>query len=364
MSRFFFLLIVLFYPAVTHAVETEITVFAGDGTAKWNGLGESATSTALATPNGLALGSDGGVLIAEAESNQVFLVDDTTGSISILAGCGFAGFAGDDGPATEAFLTKPYAVLENASGEVLISDQWNHRIRKVSNQGIIETIAGSGEGFFGLGAYSGDGGSALKAGLNFPSGISIGKEGALFIADQMNARVRRVDKDGKIATFAGKGAELDLPLERPIDVRHDSRGNLLIVDAGTNQIYSASTTGKASILIGPPISETMIPRHPGIYLNFPVAVEVSDDGTLFWAETKNNRVCGLFPGEKEMEVLMEGAKAPGIRIRGTADKEDQKPKLGRPTDLLLLDDGSLLVADPESHKVWKIAFPKEDEDQS
>lgn len=339
------------------AEPTPITVFAGNGEPVWSGLGESATSTALPTPNGLALDSDGRVLIAEADSNQVFRVSPD-GLIEIVAGCGFSGFAGDGGPAIEAFLAKPYAVIACASGAVLVADQWNHRIREIDAAGTIQTVAGSGEGFFGLGAFSGDGGPASKAAFNFPSGMVRQGDGTLFIADQMNSRVRRVTPDGVVTTFAGPDGVIDLPLHRPIDLHLLGDGSLLIVDAGTNQIYSASTTGTAEILIGPPISESMTPKHPGIYLNFPVAVEASVDGTLYWAESKNNRVCRLKPGAREPEVLMEGPRAPSLS-GGTAKDDDGDPKLGRPTDLLLTPDGALLVADPESRRVWRIALPAE-----
>ena len=357
-----FLLFLLCVP--TFAGSPTITVFAGDGSAKWQGLGESATTTAVVSPNGLAIDSSSHVLIADGESNQVFRVG-MDGTIRVIAGCGYSGFSGDGGPATEAFLTKPYSVVAKSSNTLLVSDQWNHRIREIQPDGAIQTVVGNGQGFFGLGSFSGDNGPATKAGLNFPSGMSVGPEGSLYIADQMNARVRRVSLDGTITTYAGKDGTLQLPLKRPIDLRHDSHGRLLIVDAGTNQIYSASQSGQVEILIGPPISKTMKPKHPGIHLSFPVAVEVGPDDTLYWAENKNVRVCRLPPGQETAEVLMEGERPSVNRLRGKAKrKEENPPTLGRPSDLLLLPDGSLLVADPGNHKVWKISLPGKEKDPS
>ncbi|MCA9434183.1 MAG: hypothetical protein KC978_00260 [Candidatus Omnitrophica bacterium] len=357
-------LFLILLPVSSFAGEFEISVFAGNGQAEWTDLGQSATSTVLISPNGLDIDSASRVLIAEGETNQIFRVDKK-GSIEVVAGCGFAGFAGDGGPATEAFLTKPYSVLAEASGSILIADQWNHRIRRVHSDQTIQTVVGNGEGFFGLGTYGGDGGPALKAGLNFPSGMCEGPDGSLYIADQMNGRVRKVDPKGTITSFASPTGKLKLPLKRPIDLEMTSDGKILMVDAANDQIYSVTPDGSADILIGPPISETMIPKHPGIYLNFPVAVEMARDGTLFWAETKNNRVCRLLPGESDPEVLMEGDKAPGIRIRGAAAKEEaNRPKLGRPNDLLLLPDGALLIADPDAHRVWKVTFSDSDSSES
>ena len=109
----------------------------------------------------------------------------------------------DGGPATEALLTFPYGVAVDDQGNLYIADTENHRIRKVDTDGIITTFAGTGEEGFG-----GDGGPATEAKLDWPSGVAVDAGGNVYIADQENERIRKVGTDGIITTFAGSGLQL------------------------------------------------------------------------------------------------------------------------------------------------------------
>jgi hypothetical protein len=120
--------------------------------------------------------------------------------IITLAGNGTAGFSGDGGPATGALLNAPTDVAVDASGDVFIGDSFNNRIRKVTPAGTISTIAGNGTG-----GFSGDGGPATSAQLNFPEGVAVDAGGDVFIADTGNQRVRKVTPGGTIGTVAGTG---------------------------------------------------------------------------------------------------------------------------------------------------------------
>jgi sugar lactone lactonase YvrE len=107
---------------------------------------------------------------------------------------------GDGSPATKAGLCGPTDVALDAEGNMYIADTENNRIRMVDKEGIIHTVAGTGKE-----GYSGDGGPATKAALNLPTGIAVHGEGNLFIACHHNSRVRKVDRNGTITTFAGTG---------------------------------------------------------------------------------------------------------------------------------------------------------------
>ena len=125
------------------------------------------------------------------------------GTITLIAGdarpnqYGPCGFSGDGGPATTAALSYPYGVALDAVGNVYIADTGNHRIRKVSPDGIINTVAGGG--------YSGDGGPATDAKLNSPHGVAVDNNGNVYIADTENFRIRKIGSDGIITTVAGNG---------------------------------------------------------------------------------------------------------------------------------------------------------------
>jgi RHS repeat-associated protein len=187
---------------------TVITTFAGGAFASANnGDGGPATAARLSVPTGLAVAPDGTLYIAEGVGNRVRKVTPN-GIISTVAGsvtgqsCGTVttNACGDGGPAVLALLNDPQGLGLATDGTLYIADRSNNRIRKIDASGIITTVAGTG--VFG---YSGDGGPATQARLNQPYGVSVAPDGSIYIADMGNARVRRVGLDGVISTVVGTG---------------------------------------------------------------------------------------------------------------------------------------------------------------
>jgi serine/threonine-protein kinase len=156
------------------------------------------------------------------------------GKITTIAGTGRQGFFGDGGPATKAQLNLPWGVAANGKGNVYIADSANNRIRKVSPGGTITTIAGRGTV-----GFSGDGGPATSAQLNRPQAVAVDRQGNVYIADYENYRVRKVSPGGTITTFAGTGIPgfsgnggpaTSAQFRLPIGVAVDGRGNVYIAD--------------------------------------------------------------------------------------------------------------------------------------
>ena len=131
--------------------------------------------------------------------NERIRVINTSGIISTIAGNGTSGFSGDGGQATAAALNSPTGIAFDKSGNIYIADAQNHRIRKVSTSGIISTIAGSSYGF------SGDGWPATVAQLNQPEALAFDTTGNLYIVDNLNQRIRKIDVSGIMSTVAGTG---------------------------------------------------------------------------------------------------------------------------------------------------------------
>jgi RHS repeat-associated protein len=213
-----------------------ITTIAGNGTATFSGDGGSATQASLSFPDGLAIAADGSLYISDSASNRIRRVG-LDGVITTVAGNGTATFSGDGGPATQASLSFPEGLAIASDGSLYISDSGNNRIRRVDPDGIITTVAGKGTSVF-----SGDGGSALQAGINSPVGLSFASDGSFYISD-FN-RIRRVDSDGIITTVAGKGTSV-FSGDNGLAVQagfHDAlialgaEGSVYICDYGNNRI--------------------------------------------------------------------------------------------------------------------------------
>ena len=179
-----------------------ITTVAGNGTAGYSGDGGPATSARLHGPYGVAVDSSGNIYIADSANNRIRKVTASTGIITTIVGNGTAGYSGDGGLATSAELNYPYGVTVDGSGNLYIADSINCVIRKVTaTTGIITTFAGNGTC-----GYTGDNGVATSAKLDIPQYTAVDGSGNVYIADTSNNRIRKVTAStGIITTFAGNG---------------------------------------------------------------------------------------------------------------------------------------------------------------
>jgi sugar lactone lactonase YvrE len=173
-----------------------ITTVAGGGT---GGDGGPASQAKILEPAGVAVDGAGNLFIAETGANRIRQVN-TAGIISTVAGNGTTGFSGDGGPAPSAQLAFPAGIAVDGAGNLFIADSANNRIRLVTPNGIINTVAGNETG-----GFSGDGGIATAAQIAYPQAVAVDGAGNLFIADTNNQRIRKVTPDGVITTVAGTG---------------------------------------------------------------------------------------------------------------------------------------------------------------
>jgi len=164
-----------------------ITTIAGNGQKGFSGDGGPATSASLRHPDTLALDADGNLYIADTNNMAVRKVDSAH-IIFTVAGNGTPGFSGDGGPAVKASLSYPIGLTVDGAGSLYIADTGNSRIRKVTTSGIITTVAGNGQTEF-----SGDGGPPTAASLHNPQSVAVDATGNLLIADSFNFRIRKVD---------------------------------------------------------------------------------------------------------------------------------------------------------------------------
>ncbi|MFF4739453.1 RICIN domain-containing protein [Streptomyces sp. NPDC001262] len=272
-----------------------ISTVVGTGTQNFGGDGGPATAAWLNSPTGVAVDSTGTLYICDYVNHRVRKVT-TDGKISTVAGMGAGTFGGDGGPATAAQLYYPSGVAVDSAGAVFIVDQYNHRVRKVTADGKISTVAGAGAATFG-----GDGGPATAAQLYYPSGVAVDGTGNLYIADQHNHRVRKVTTDGKISTVAGTGAATfggdggpatAAQLKNPVGVVVDSTGNLYIGEYGSHRVRKVTADGKISTVAGTGAATFGGDGGPATaaQLNTPFGLAVDCVDTLYIADHVNHRV--------------------------------------------------------------------------
>lgn len=216
-------------------------------------------------------------------------LEQVTGDTSLVAGSGNMGYSGDGGPATQASLDFPGGVATDAQGNVYIADRSSNVIRKVSPAGIITTVAGTGTP-----GYSGDGHAATRAELNFPGAVAVDSTGDLYIADTDNNAIRKVTPDGTITTVLGgrKGG-----LSMPEGVAVDHHGDVFVADTADSRVEELKANGDLVRLAG-----TGTPGFGGnggpatqAQLNSPFAVAVDAAGVVYIADTQNNCIREVAP---------------------------------------------------------------------
>jgi len=230
-----------------------ITTIAGNGTHNLYAPGIPATSSPMDWPSALAIDPAGLVYFAELHGNRVARIGGD-GRLATVAGNGFPGFSGDGGQATAALMRKPAGIEIDAAGSLYIADTGNHRVRKVTGDGVIRTIAGNGQQ-----GFAGDGGSAVGASLDTPMDVKVDGAGNVYIADAGNHRVRRVDSKGVISTVAGtgepaRGADLVDPatsaLNFPSALAVGANGDVYVVDWQNYLVRKISLSGDPVLVPG------------------------------------------------------------------------------------------------------------------
>ncbi|MCW3123986.1 MAG: Leucinerich repeat protein-like protein [Flavipsychrobacter sp.] len=280
------------------------TKYAGTGLLGHTGDGGPATAATFNDPFGLCIDKAGNLLIAEGDNSVIRKINTTTGIISTVVGKATMGYSGDGGQATAAELNSPSSVKTDTAGNMYIADQLNNVVRRVSKTGIITTIAGNNS----LGAgYSGDGGPATAAQMNWPADVAIDTAGNIYISDFKNNVIRMVGKNDTIYTVIGTtaggipyggdgGPATAAHLWGPLGLALDSTGNLLIADSYNNRIRKVTPGKIITTAVGTGAGSTSsIGYYSGdggpataaeIYL--PTNITIGAAGSFYFTDEGNN----------------------------------------------------------------------------
>ena len=283
-----------------HAQGT-ITTVAGNGSRGFSGDGGPAVNALLDIKHftgGVAADAAGNVYIADTGNHRVRKIDPG-GTISTVAGNGIARFSGDGGPATSASLFAPTGLGVDGGGNLYVVDTGNQRIRKVSPNGTISTVAGNG-----IRSFSGDGGIATAASLSlgniqylgiagYATSVALDGAGNLYIADTDNGRVRKVDPSGIITSVVAG-------LRDPYSVAADSAGNLFVTDSSNDKILKVSASGSVTVIAGG--------------LSSPSGLALDHAGNLYIADSHTHRIRKVDPNG--VTTIVAGSGDPIFDIDG------------------------------------------------
>jgi uncharacterized protein (TIGR03437 family) len=298
----------------------------------------------------------------DASGNLYFSAQDAimkwtaaTGVLTLAVGNGTAGYSGDSGQAASAQVSDPQGVALDASGNLYIADNTNHRIRKVSN-GVITTVDGNGTA-----GFSGDNGAATAAELNDPIGIAVDSSGNLYIADSGNNRIRKVT-NGTITTLAGNGTAgfsgdnsgngaTNAELKDPVGVAVDSSGNVYVADYGNNRIRKISN-GVISTIAGNGTAgftgDNGQASTAGVYE--PRGVAVDSAGNVYIADAHNYRVRKVTVSTGVITTVAGNGTAGATGDNGAATSAE----LRYPVSVSLDSAGNLYIADLGASVIRKV----------
>lgn len=336
------------------AAAPSVATIAGTGQKGFAGDGGPAGKAQFDNVFGLARGADGALYVCDCNNHRVRRIT-RDGTISTVAGSGVKGYAGDGGPATAAKLNEPYEVRFDAAGNMLFVERLNHVVRRVdAKTGVISTVAGTGKAGFG-----GDGGPATAATFNQPHSIQLDRDGNLYVCDILNHRVRRVDaKTGVISTFAGTGEKLPTPdggkfaaapLRGPRAIDFDRDGNLWLALREGNAVYKLDLTAGT-------IHHVAGTGKTGFTGNGGPAKTATLSGPKGLSVASDGRV--YLADTESYSIRVIDPRAGTIKlVCGTGKKGDGPDgdpaacQLARPHGVFVDADGTIFIGDSENHRV-------------
>ena len=321
----------------------DVTTLAGTGSSGYvNGSG---TNASFNLPTGIVLDVFGNVFIAD-QFNHIIRKINPDGDVTTLAGSGSAGSA--DGNGVNASFNQPVGVAIDASGNIYVADQSNHKIRKINPDGDVTTLAGSGSS----GNAEGNGTTAT---FNGPTGIAVDASGNVYVGDQGNHKIRMITVNGDVTTLAGSGSSgsvdangIAASFNQPVGVAADALGNVFVADFISNKIRKIAPNGDVSTIAGSGIEGSDDGNGSSASFNRPSFISVDSKGIIYASDRDNNNI-RMITSNGDVTTLA------GSGSTGSADGNGADASFNQPTGVALDASGNVYVADQFNNKIRKIS---------
>ncbi len=329
-------------PIIPYTTET----FAGDGTAAFaDGAGIAAKFN---NPEGVAVDSRGNIIVADRVNNRIRKITPE-GVVSTLAGTGVAGKV--NGPAATATFNGPWKVAVDKNDNIIVADRTNNLIRKITADGMVSTIAGSGV----RGSANGQGTSAS---FNYPQDVEVDASGIIYVVDYTNNLIRKITTDGMVTTLAGStagyadGTGTDAKFNAPCGVALDHDGNLLIADRNNHMIRKITPAGVVTTVAGNGTKGVVDGDLLSASFSEPYGLCIAQSGEIFVAELAGHAIRKI---TKYGEVItIAGNGTAGFADGATASAV----RFTNPTDVVTDSQGRVYVADLANHRVRRLVQQK------
>lgn len=320
------------YTVTQPVSDWNLATFAGSGeNGASNGQGTAAT---FRGPAGMATDKDGNIYLADVLSHQIRKITPS-GTVSTFAGRGMTG--ANNGPAAEAGFRAPYAVAVDAQGNVYVADRDNHLVRKISN-GVVSTLAGTG-------SQGSTDGANNKATFNAPSGITADAQGNVFVSDYGNNKIRKIEPDGTVSTFAGNGTNNSTDgngtaaaIAKPVGIQVTADGTLYVIEAETGKIRRIGSNRQVQT----------VPGNLGTTVK-PLFFAADNEGNFYVAAQMDHKI---------RKINADGGISDVAGTGEAGSTDGTSGKFNKPTGIALFRDAqgktTIYVSESDNRKVRKL----------
>jgi len=321
-------------------IQYKVTTLAGNGASGWvDGTGDIAQFN---NPEGVAVDAAGNVYVADRTNNAIRKITPT-GQVSTISGNGTKGY--QDGPVTSALFNFPWKLDVDAQGNIFVAERDNDRIRKIGLN-MVSTIAGSSRG------YAEGNGSAAK--FNQPIDVAVAADGTLYVADNNNHRIRKILPDGTVSTLAGStsgyadGIAAAAKFNTPSGVAIGPDGNIYVADRGNHSIRKVTPEGVVTTVAGTQKAGAKNGVAKEATFNQPYGIDVNDNGDIVIADLNNNMI-RFISTAGEVSTIAGSSE-------GFADGFGAAAKFSSPTDVTFGQNGKIFVADLANKRIRQLSL--------